>query len=355
MGINFRQILFQKKEPELHNVLWLNMIDKKPVLKVFNNGEWQIIAGGSTGVSVQSDWDINDPKKEGFIKNKPDLNIYVEKEKNKGLSSNDFTKEYIDKINYPTTVGTFPESTEVIDITSEDNENVYVRPKDLLPVFQTSCPNDNLINGEAKGSLRSITSAAEDDNYKLGEGAVAFGYDTKAGGNYSFAEGQNTIAESRASHAEGIDTTASGRASHAEGSGTKASGGNSHAEGGSTTASGFSSHAEGNSTIASGFCSHAEGNNTIASGNQSHAGGFNTIASHDYQTAIGKYNKDTDSYFSIGNGDYSKRSDAFRVEKDGSIIYLEEGSEVKLQDKFSNINTSIGNIDTILTEIIGGE
>lgn len=143
MGINFRQILFQKKEPELHNVLWLNMIDKKPVLKVFNNGEWQIIAGGSTGVSVQSDWNINDPKKEGFIKNKPDLNIYVEKEKNKGLSSNDFTKEYIDKINYPTTVGTFPESTEVIDITSEDNESAYTRPKDLFPVFQTKEDNKN--------------------------------------------------------------------------------------------------------------------------------------------------------------------------------------------------------------------
>lgn len=341
MGINFRQILFQKKEPELHNVLWLNMIDKKPVLKVFNNGEWQIIAGGSTGVSVQSDWNINDPKKEGFIKNKPDLNIYVEKEKNKGLSSNDFTKEYIDKINYPTTVGTFPESTEVIDITSEDNENVYVRPKDLLPVFQTSCPNDNLINGEAEGSLRSITSAEEDDNYKLGEASVALGYDTKASGTHSFASG--------------LGTKASGSSSHAVNVGTIASGDNSHAEGGASTASGTCSHAEGNVTIASGNAAHAEGDHTTASGSCSHAGGEHTIAYYNHQTAIGKYNKNTDSYFSIGNGDYSKRSDAFRIEKDGSIIYLEEGSEVKLQDKFSNINTSIGNIDTILTEIIGGE
>jgi hypothetical protein len=136
MGINFRQVLFQKKEPELHNVLWLNMIDKKPVLKVFNNGEWQVIAGGSAG-STQSDWSINNPEKEGYIKNKPDLGIYVEKEKNKGLSSNDFTQEYINKINYPETVGKFPESKEVTDIESEDNEDVYVRPKDLLPVFQT--------------------------------------------------------------------------------------------------------------------------------------------------------------------------------------------------------------------------
>lgn len=160
MGINFRQILFQKKEPELHNVLWLNMIDKKPILKVFNNGEWQTIAGGS-GNSVQSDWNTTNSKDASFIKNKPNLkeyalktevdqaiqNInlsnYVEKEEGKGLSSNDFTKEYIDKIEYPETVGTFPESTGVTDITSEDNENVYVRPKDLLPVFQTKEDNKN--------------------------------------------------------------------------------------------------------------------------------------------------------------------------------------------------------------------
>lgn len=142
MGINFRQILFQKKEPELHNVLWLNMIDKKPVLKVFNNGEWQVIAGGSAG-NIQSDWSINNPEKEGYIKNKPDLSTYVEKEKGKGLTSNDFTQEYIDKINYPETVGKFPESIEVTDITSEDKEDVYVRPKDLLTVFQTKKDNED--------------------------------------------------------------------------------------------------------------------------------------------------------------------------------------------------------------------
>lgn len=184
MGINFRQILFQKKEPELHNVLWLNMIDKKPVLKVFNNGEWQTIAGGSAG-NTQSDWNINNPEKEGYIKNKPDLSIYVEKEKGKGLSSNDFTQEYIDKINYPETVGKFPESTEVTDITSEDKEDVYVRPKDLLPVFQTKKDNENSFSLNIDDQVsynpfkKNIKFSVEED---LGDNKGIYIAKTNAGG-----------------------------------------------------------------------------------------------------------------------------------------------------------------------------
>jgi hypothetical protein len=93
-------------------------------------------------------------------------------------------------------------------------------------------PIKNILDGSATGSVRTIYSTPEDDEYTMGEGA--------------FAEGGVTIASGLCSHAEGAGATASGSFSHAEGFNTKASGDRSHAEGDNTTASGSCSHAEGN-------------------------------------------------------------------------------------------------------------
>lgn len=266
-----------------------------------------------------------------------------------------------------------------VDITEESKQRELLAKSGLK----------HLKDGEAEGSLRGNLSREEGvdqygNEYKLGRGAIAIGEGTQASGQASHAEGMNTVAEGLAAHAEGYgttastkevgnspgshaegvstkalnlathaegqSTTASGANSHSEGVGTTASGANSHAEGQGTTASGDQSHAEGSGTTASGACSHAEGAGSVASGAYSHAGGYGTIASNEAQTAIGKYNKDVDSLFSVGNGEYDEtteqpiRKDAFRVERDGSVVFLKGNNEVRLQD-YHNTDTFNFQID----------
>lgn len=136
-------------------------------------------------------------------------------------------------------------------------------------------------------------------------------------GAMSFAEGSGVVASGEASHAEGSHSTASGKYSHAEGSGV-ARGEGSHAEG-DGVASGLGSHAEGAQTEAYGILSHAEGYATVADGAGSHAQNWGTKATYNYQTAIGKYNRNQDNAFEIGNGTSdSDRSNAFSVGWDGN-------------------------------------
>ena len=166
----------------------------------------------------------------------------------------------------------------------------------------------NLVNGQARGSIRSIGSYDTRIN-PLGQYAQAFGSGTIASGEYSHAEGAGPKASGAASHAEGYSTTASGQTSHAEGNRTEASSPNSHAEGDSTTASGNSSHAEGYITTASGEYSHAEGRTTIAQGNNQHVQGKYNIA-------------DTTSAHIVGNGsDSSNRSNAHTLDWQGNAWF----------------------------------
>lgn len=152
----------------------------------------------------------------------------------------------------------------------------------------------NLVNGKAKGSIRSIY-AYDETGKLLGEYAQAFG--------------ENTIA--------------SGIHSHAEGSGATASNTNSHAEGGYTKASGYASHAEGSNSKALGEASHAEGNITTASGDCSHAEGLYTIASGENQHVQGKYNiSDTTSAHIVGNGtERNTRSNAHTLDWQGNAWF----------------------------------
>lgn len=124
----------------------------------------------------------------------------------------------------------------------------------------------NLVNGQAEGSIRSI-SARDETGSLLGKYAQAFGY--------------------------------------------------------LTTASGLDSHAEGGNTIASGLDSHAEGNGAIASGSYSHAEGFLTEASGENQHVQGKYNiADTTSAHIVGNGsDSSNRSNAHTLDWNGNAWF----------------------------------
>lgn len=192
--------------------------------------------------------------------------------------------------------------------------------------------------------------------------AHAEGSDTVASGGAAHAEGRNTDATGAAAHAEGNQTGASGNASHSEGTNTSAIGDHSHAEGYYTTSSGIYSHAEGRggeasgeashkegkTTTASGYAAHSEGEQTTASGYASHAGGYYTKAQYDYQTVIGKYNKNNENtLFEVGNGTStanSKRSNAFEVYSDGH-------AELQTQGTTDNSITQKKYVDDIKQEL----
>lgn len=155
----------------------------------------------------------------------------------------------------------------------------YVKSSDLATVATSGSYNDlndkptiptntinNLVDGTAEGSIRSINAYDDETNGLLGSNAVALGYQTAATGMCSHAEGAQTKASGELSHAEGAGTTASGQYAHAEGTSGTASGQGSHTEGTGCTASGQGSHAEGISTEASNPGTHTEGTSTSASG-----------------------------------------------------------------------------------------
>lgn len=103
----------------------------------------------------------------------------------------------------------------------------------------------NLVNGQARGSIRSI-GAYDTTINPLGPYAQAFGSGTIASGEYSHAEGAGPKASGAASHAEGYSTTASGQTSHAEGNRTEAQGDIQHVQGKYNIADTTSAHIIGN-------------------------------------------------------------------------------------------------------------
>lgn len=201
----------------------------------------------------------------------------------------------------------------------------------------------NIVDGAAKGSIRTINSAVEDSTYTLGEDSFSSGANTKASGYVSHAEGADTTALGGCSHAEGYGTTASGESSHAEGTSTTASGNNSHAEGSNTTASENGSHAEGDTTEASGRYSHAEGSNTKASGYISHAEGYSTKASGDKSHSEGQ---DTIAY-GIGSHAEGNNTTSF-----GDFSHS-EGSTTRASGDNQHVQGKWNIADTTSAHIIG--
>ncbi len=185
--------------------------------------------------------------------------------------------------------------------------------------LSTTGPGTRLMWYPRKAAFRAghVTSDQWDDA-NIGQGSVAFGYETVASGNPSIAMGYETIASGTFSTAMGWRTTASGRYSIAMGSQTEASSSNSTAMGENTEASGMGSTAFGVATTASGYYSTAMGISNIA-------GSYCSVA-------IGQYNNntggiatiwsDSDPLFMIGNGtDPSNRHNAMLVRKNGQIFF----------------------------------
>ena len=206
---------------------------------------------------------------------KEKLNTKVDKVEGKTLSTNDYTDEEKDKLN------------NIVD-------------------------NSNVVNGSKTGSLRGVTSSAEDDSYKLGMNACSLGALTKASGVNSFSTGTRTKATALSSHVEGNATMAKGNASHAEGDSTVANGNNSHAEGDSTYAINASSHTEGIGTV-SGY---------INSNGDEFASAYD-----EGQHVQGKYNLMDETGNSpyahiVGNGsDNENRSNAHTIDWDGNAWF----------------------------------
>ena len=205
-------------------------------------------------------------------------------------------------------------------------------PESVLP------RNTNLVNGSAKGSLRTVYSAEESEDYTIGDYAFAEGYDTKAYKRYSHAEGKGTTASSESAHAEGETTTASGICSHAEGCSSKAFGSYSHAEGYNTKASTTCSHAEGYTTTASGVYSHSEGYNTVASGDSAHAEGHYVTAKGKYSHAEGYMNGAMSDYQHV-QGKYNIKDESGRyahIVGNGAHVYYDDGTHTEV---YSNAHT----------------
>ena len=147
-------------------------------------------------------------------------------------------------------------------------------------------------------------------------------------GSNSTVEGYNNTALPSASyiHAEGVSNTVHGYAGHVEGShNTAAANGSIHVEGTNNYASGAANHVEGSyNTATSGSSIHLEGAYNKATTNYTHVGGYYNEAGYQYQTVIGKYNKNaSDSLFEIGNGTadtLADRSNAIAVKTDGHIV-----------------------------------
>lgn len=155
----------------------------------------------------------------------------------------------------------------------------------------------------------------------------------------SAGTGTNSIIENNANN------IASGNYSHVEGRFTKANGIASHAEGYWSTAATNYSHAEGNGTVASGVHSHTEGNNTVANNQSEHASGQYNVSSSGSST----WGDSGNTLFSVGNGDWSGRHNAFEIRQNGDIYLSSGGTDIKLQDHLGG-----GGSVTVDTELDSG-
>ena len=207
--------------------------------------------------------------------------------------------------------------------------------------------NGTIANGDASFASGSNSKAFMEAAHAEGLtttanniAAHAEGGSTNSYGQYAHAEGYGTSSSGNAAHAEGCATYARGEYAHAEGFTSQANGVNSHAEGAMTIAGEDSAHAEGLNTQANGKYAHSEGYLTRANGEVSHTEGFSTSA-EDYAHASGYhttakkcnfvagiYNRTptatdvdvtTGDLFVLGNGNSSARSNAFRIQKDGTV------------------------------------
>lgn len=117
--------------------------------------------------------------------------------------------------------------------------------------------------------------------------------------------------------------------------------------GNSTVATGESSFVIGMNNTASGKASFATGRSTTASADSSSAFGIGATSAAQGGMAVGTYNViDSNKLFSVGNGTYSSRSNAFSVDKSGNVfigkrLNTKDGSQIFLTNTYTSGKVSI--------------
>lgn len=200
----------------------------------------------------------------------------------------------------------------------------------------------------------SVTGGGGGSSYTAGRGIsisnneISFNLPLSAGtGSNSIIGGSYTSTRDAGSFAFGISSTASGFTSCAFGRGTSSS---------------DYSIAAGQYTHADGFCSVAFGRITTAKCNSESSFGAGNVSNGNTNNAFGHSGN---TLFSVGNGLWSSldsnRHNALEIRQNGDIYYADtnnttyqnyyEKPMIKLQDKFDEIDTIIGDINTILSSL----
>jgi hypothetical protein len=218
---------------------------------------------------------------------------------------------------------------------SETNTLLNGKQATLVSGTNIKTINNESLLGSGNIDIQGGSTYTAGRGISIANDTISFNLPISAGtGSNSIVEGNtNNRANGEAAHAEGYSTTAYTYA-HAEGNHTKASGWSSHAEGSYTTANGVNSHTEGRYTIANNFSEHASGqyNNSVS--------------------ASTTFGDSGNTLFSVGNGTADNaRHNAFEIRQNGDIYYFDGTNDVKLQDKFSSLDSTIGDINTILESI----
>lgn len=178
-------------------------------------------------------------------------------------------------------------------------------------------PNGNLVNGNARGSMRSIVSNEESDDYQLGEYSFDFSARGKVTGGYSVAFGMDNEITDSFSMACGSRNSIQNIDSFACGQSNTITGNVSFCCGAGNTASGTGSAANGINNETSGRSSYTAGESNIVQHDYAVALGYYLTTGKIYQTVVGACNvSDISAIFIVGNGYFT--SNGSHITRHGS-------------------------------------
>ena len=282
---------------------------------------------------VEKDWNENDPTKPGYVKNRP---FYVvQKEEMLGNTEEDYynacvaaegtiTAEIIrciviDGVRYENVKPLYSSSTIAYSIGGHTLKvdrrygGISLNPaadyyfikitEEWQKLNYKFLPNSNLVNGNARGSMRSIVSTEESDDYQLGDYSIDFSAFGKVFSSYSVLFGMRNEIRGTCSMACGNGNSVEGMESFACGRNNSCTGPYSFCCGSNNTANGVSSVACGTFNESLGRSALAIGENNSVLHDYSVALGYRLITGNAFQTVVGKCNvEDSKALFIVGNG-----------------------------------------------------
>lgn len=282
---------------------------------------------------VEKDWNENDPTKPGYVKNRP---FYVvQKEEILGNTEEDYYNAcvaaegttiaeiirciVIDGVRYENVKPLYSSSTIAYSIGGHTLKvdrrygGISLNPaadyyfikitEEWQKLNYKFLPNSNLVNGNARGSMRSIVSTEENDDYQLGDYSIDFSAFGKVFSSYSVLFGMWNEIRGTCSMACGNGNSVEGMESFACGRGNSCTGPYSFCCGSNNTANGVSSVACGTLNESLGRSALAIGENNSVLHDYSVALGYRLITGNAFQTVVGKCNvEDSNALFIVGNG-----------------------------------------------------